>query len=130
MKAVNTMNVLIVEDEEKIGELIKIFLESQFKFNSIVMANSALVAAQKCQNQHFDIIIIDHVMPGRAGLEFIEKVKDSPRFQNTKFIVISGYLEQNDVLKAINIGIKNIVVKPFSRKQLIEHMEEALRALA
>lgn len=120
------MNVLIVEDEVKISELIRIFLQTQFKFNSIITAESAATAIQKCQNQEFDLIIIDHIMPGRLGLEFIEKTKNSPKFLNTKYVLISGYLEQTDVLKAINLGVKNIVVKPFTRQQIVEQVQSAI----
>lgn len=125
-KLIPSMNVLIVEDEVKISELIRIFLQTQFKFNSIITAESAATAIQKCQNQEFDLIIIDHIMPGRLGLEFIEKTKNSPKFLNTKYVLISGYLEQTDVLKAINLGVKNIVVKPFTRQQIVEQVQSAI----
>jgi len=129
-KAIQNMNILVVDDEEKIGELIKIFLQSAFPFNSIIVAPNALQASQKCLNQEFDLMIIDHVMPGKPGLEYIESLKSSFKFQKTKIILISGYLEQEDVLKAINLGVKNIIVKPFNRQQIISKVEEALEITA
>ena len=75
-------------------------------------------------------MIIDHVMPGKLGLEYIEMLKTSLRFQKTKIILISGYLEQEDVLKAINLGVKNIIVKPFNRQQIISQVEEVLEISA
>lgn len=129
-KAVQDMNVLVVDDEEKIGELLKIFLQSAFQFNSIILAPNVLQASQKSLNQEFDLMIIDHVMPGRFGLEYIEFLRSSFKFQKTKIILISGYLEQEDVLKAINLGVKNIIVKPFSRQQVIEQVQEVLNLIA
>lgn len=129
-KALQNMNILVVDDEEKIGELIKIFLQSAFPFNSVILAPNVLQASQKCLNQDFDLMIIDHVMPGKLGLEYIEMLKTSLRFQKTKIILISGYLEQEDVLKAINLGVKNIIVKPFNRQQIISQVEEVLEISA
>ncbi|HLW56688.1 MAG TPA: response regulator [Bacteriovoracaceae bacterium] len=129
-KSINNMNVLVVDDEEKIGELIKIFLQSAFSFNSVIIAPNVLQASQKCLNQEFDLMIIDHVMPGKPGLEYIEMLRSSLKFQKTKIILISGYLEQEDVLKAINLGVKNIIVKPFNRQQIISQVEEVLQITA
>jgi len=120
------MNIIVVDDEEKICDLIKIFLESAFSFHSVVLAPSVLQATQKFLNQDFDLLIIDHVLPGKAGIEFIEQLRNSPRFHRLKIILISGYLQQEDVLTAVKLGVKNVVVKPFSRQQLVSHVADIL----
>lgn len=120
------MNILVVDDEEKICELIKIFLESAYPFHSVVVAPNVLQAAQKTLNQEFDLIIIDHVMPGKPGIEFIEQLRNSVKFNKLKIILISGYLQQEDVLHAIQLGVKHVVVKPFSRQQLISQVADIL----
>lgn len=125
-KKIEDMSILVVDDEEKIGELIKVFLESAFPFRSVVLAPNALQATQKCLNQEFDLMIVDHVMPGKAGIEFIEQIKNSVKFNRVKIILISGYLQQEDVLQAIKYGVKHIVVKPFSRQQLISQVSDIL----
>jgi YesN/AraC family two-component response regulator len=126
MKRIEDMNVLIIDDEEKICELIKIFLESAFDFHSIMTAPNALQGAQKLLNQGFDLLIIDHVLPGKLGLEFIEHIRNSVKFSRLKVVLISGYLQQEDVLDAIEFGVKNIVVKPFTREQIIAQVAEVL----
>lgn len=121
------MNILIVDDEEKICELIKIFLESAFEFRSIVTAPNAAQAMQKFANQEFDLIVIDHVMPGKAGIEFIEQLRHSVKYNKLKVVLISGYLQQEDVLTAIQLGIKHIIVKPFTRQHLINQVSDILK---
>lgn len=121
------MNVLVVDDEEKICELIKIFLESGFSFNSVVTAPNAIQATQKFLNQEFDLLIIDHVMPGKLGIEFIQHIRTSVKFNRMKIILISGYLQQEDVLSAIQLGVKNIIVKPFTRQQIVSAVGEILK---
>ncbi|HXH76333.1 MAG TPA: response regulator [Bacteriovoracaceae bacterium] len=121
------MNVLVVDDEEKICELIKIFLESAYPFHSVVLAPNVLQATQKTLNQEFDLIIIDHVMPGKPGIEFIEQMRNSVKFNKLKIVLISGYLQQEDVLQAIKLGVKHVVVKPFTRQQLISQVADILK---
>ena len=126
-KKVEDMNILVVDDEEKICELIKIFLESAFPFRSVVTAPNSVQATQKFLNQEFDLLIIDHVMPGKLGIEFIQHLRTSVKFNRMKIILISGYLQQEDVLSAIQLGVKNIIVKPFTRQQIVSHVAELLK---
>ena len=81
----------------------------------------------KIANQEFDLVILDHVMPGKPGIEFIEHLRSSVRYNKLKIVLISGYLQEEDVLTAIKNGIKHIIVKPFSRQQLINHVQEILK---
>jgi len=126
-KKVEEMNILVVDDEEKICELIKIFLESAFPFRSVVTAPNAFQAQQKFLNQEFDLIIIDHVMPGRSGIDFVQHLRNSVKYNRMKIIVISGYLQQEDVLSAIQHGVKNVIVKPFTRQQIVSQVGELLK---
>ena len=126
-RKVQDMNVLVVDDEEKICELIKIFLESAFDFHSVVTAPNAVQATQKFLNQEFDLLIIDHVMPGKLGIEFIQHLRTSVKFNKMKIILISGYLQQEDVLSAIQLGVKNIIVKPFTRQQIVAQVADLLK---
>ena len=125
-KKTGEMNILVVDDEEKICELIKIFLESAFPFHSVVTAPNAVQATQKFLNQEFDLIIVDHVMPGKLGTDFISHLRSSVKFNRMKIILISGYLQQEDVVDAIEMGVKHIIVKPFTQQQIVGHVAELL----
>lgn len=126
-KKVQDMNVLVVDDEDKICSLIKVFLESSFNFNSVVVATSIVQANQKLINQEFDLLITDHVLPGKMGIDFVKNLRQSVKFGKIKVILISGYLQQEDVLNAIGAGVKNVLVKPFTRQQLIDQVRDVLR---
>lgn len=127
MKRIEDMNILVIDDEDKICDLIKIFLESAFPFHSVVTAPNALQATQKFLNQEFDLLIIDHVMPGKMGVEFIQSIKTSVKFNRMKIILISGYLQQEDVHTAIQLGVKNIIVKPFTKQQMVGEVANLLK---
>ncbi|MFW5871732.1 MAG: response regulator [bacterium] len=119
-------DVLVVDNEPRICELIQFFFSLSKKINRVVTANSTLQALQKMSNQSFDIIIVDQVMPGKSGLELAEHVKKIPKYHNVKILLISGCLQKEDVIKALNLGIKHVLVKPFTHQQLFEKMENLL----
>ena len=126
-KKIEDMNVLVLDDEEKICSLIKVFLETSFNFKSIVVATTVVQANQKLINQDFDLLITDHVLPGKLGIDFIKNLRQSVKFNRLKVILISGYLQQEDVLRAIGVGVRNVLVKPFTRQQLIQQVNEVLK---
>jgi len=120
------LTALIVDNEQKICDLIKLFLNSSKKFKVIVTANNAVQAMQKLQNQTFDVVITDHAMNGKSGIELIGTLYRTPKFRNMKYILISGRLTQENVMMALEEGGKHILVKPFSRLQLLGKVSEVL----
>lgn len=125
-KQIKDMNILICDDEDKICEIMRVFLNTLGPFKSIVVADSTLRAMQMFQNQHFDLLILDHVMPGKLGIDFAESLRKSVKFHNLKILLVSGFLQQEDVLHSVEIGIKHILVKPFTRQQLVEKVAQML----
>jgi YesN/AraC family two-component response regulator len=91
------------------------------------VANNVSTAIGKMVNVKYDLIIIDQVMPGKMGLEFIDHLKKNKKINDYKIILISGYLHERDVVNAIQLGVKNIVVKPFTKTQLITQVEHLLQ---
>jgi YesN/AraC family two-component response regulator len=126
-KKTDKTNILIVDDEESICDLIKTFLETSYSFQSVAVANNVSTAIGKMVNVKYDLIIIDQVMPGKLGLEFIDHLKKNKKINDYKIILISGYLHERDVVNAIQLGVKNIVVKPFTKTQLIRQVEHLLQ---
>jgi len=120
-------SVLIIDNEQKICDLILLFLQSTGKFKTLVTANNTVQAMQKLQNQTFDLLIADHNMPGKSGIELIGTLSRTPRFRTMEYVLISGCLTKEDVVLAMNEGGDNILVKPFSRTQLLNKVAEVLK---
>jgi len=114
------LNVLVIDNEDKICLLIKTILKLYPYFDSIMTADSAFTGLQKMQNQDFDLVIVDQVMPTKDGLSFIEQSMRTLKFKNIKYILISGYLKEEDVHRALQLGVQNVLVKPFTKQQLLE----------
>jgi two-component system phosphate regulon response regulator PhoB len=106
---------MIIEDEEALGEMLEYSLErSGFSVNSFGNANDAMIALEDCPP---DLILLDLMLPGLQGLQFLEILRQ--RDQSTPVIVISARNTEADIIKALERGADDYVPKPFSLK-LIE----------
>lgn len=121
--------ILVVDDDAKVRELIQAFFSMKSEEVTCVMATDTQQAVLKMSNQDFDIILIDNVMPGRTGIDYALTLKKSIKYGKTPIILMSGALSQDDVLRAIEGGLKDILVKPFSLKQLHEKIANCLKKI-
>ena len=126
MKHDKKPNILIIDDEENICRLIKIFLDQTMLFNKVEISLSVSVALLKIKNENFDLIITDYKMSHKTGLEFIEMMTNNFKFRKIRFIIISGYLDNEVLARFIKLKIKHILVKPFARAKLIKTVCDAL----
>lgn len=119
--------ILVVDDDPKVREMIQLFFSMKSEEVTCVMASDTQQAILKMSNQEFDIILIDNQMPGRSGLDYALTLKRSIKYGRTPLILMSGALLQDDVIRAMEGGIKDILVKPFSLKQLYEKIGVCLK---
>ncbi|MBR2891849.1 MAG: response regulator transcription factor [Bacilli bacterium] len=113
--------ILIVDDEQNIRELIKKY--AQFENYIVDEATNGLEAIQKAKENHYDLIIMDVMMPELDGFSAIKEIKkefDIPA------IVLSARGEEYDKLHGFDLGIDDYVVKPFSPKELIMRVNAVL----
>ncbi|MDC7291088.1 response regulator transcription factor [Blautia schinkii] len=106
--------ILVVDDEPDIYQLIKRFAEHE-GYETIGASNGS-EAVTLCQNNHFDIIIMDVMMPDMDGFtacKEIRKEKDIP------ILMLSARGAEYDKLLGFDVGVDDYVVKPFSPKELM-----------
>lgn len=127
MNSGKKLTILVVDDDPKVRELIQAYFAMRSGDVTCVMASDTQQAVMKLSNQDFDIALIDNVMPGKHGIDFAVSLRKSLKYARMPIILMSGALQQDDVLKAIDGGIKNILVKPFSLKQLNEKITNVLK---
>lgn len=120
-------NILIIDDEPKICTLIKLFLDQTHLFKNVVVAESVSIALLKIRNEYFDLVIVDYSLPDKNGTSFIDIVSKSIKYRKVKYLLISGYLDNQAMMDVMNVGVKNVLVKPFSRSALIDKVCEILK---
>lgn len=113
-------NILVVDDDAKIREMIQAFFSLRNEEITCVTAADVQQAGMKLSNQDFDMILIDNVLPVKSGIDYALFLKRSFKYSKIPIVLMSGALLQEDVLKAIEGGVKDIMVKPFTLKQLSE----------
>lgn len=112
--------ILIVDDDQKITDLIQAYFSVRNDDIQCVVASDVQQAALKLTNQEFDVVVIDNIMPRKMGIDYALLLKRSIKYSKMSIILMSGALQQEDVLKAVQGGIKEVLVKPFTLKQFGE----------
>ena len=124
------LSILVVDDEAEIRETLKTFLDMMELFDFIVEAKDGSEATRKCQNQSFDIVVTDLMMPNVRGIEFIQTFRAQEKRQRkeklTPVIILSGNVTGEEVKKAIHFGIKYVVTKPCTAEEFINKVSEVL----
>lgn len=106
--------VLVVDDEEKIREIIKKYAE--FEGYEITEAGNGLEAIKICETQDFDLIIMDVMMPELDGFSTVRAIRQK---KEIPVLMLSARGEEYDKIHGFEIGVDDYVVKPFSPKELM-----------
>ena len=106
------MRILVVEDDEFIGESIKDYFELQDI--EVDYFSSPKEALERISNK-YDILLLDVNMPEMSGYEFYDKVKD---YLEIPVIFITAYSDIEHMEKAFNLGAADYIKKPFDLKEL------------
>jgi CheY-like chemotaxis protein len=79
-------------------------------------------------NNHpiFDLIIMDIILPGRIGLDTIERIKENPRFNLVPVMILTVSNDKENVLRAIEMGAVDFLVKPFDKEELLARVQKIL----
>ena len=114
-------HILVVDDDEGIRSLVKKYLnENNFLVST---ADSAESASKKIEIIEFDLIILDIMMPGKSGLEFI---KENKKNLETPIILLTAKGEPTERIEGLEIGADDYLPKPFEPKELILRIKNIL----
>ena len=107
-------HILVVDDDEGIRSLLKQFLnENGYLVNT---ASNALEAKEKISIIKFDLLVLDIMMPGKSGLEFISENKNN---LNAPIILLTAKGEASERVEGLETGADDYLPKPFEPKELL-----------
>lgn len=119
------IKVLVVEDEKDVRELLASSLEqSEFVVQSIEDGSTILNVLAEFKP---DIILMDHRLPGDNGPELIAKVRSKPEYSKTSIIMVTGVTEEEEKVKALEMGADDYVCKPFLPRELAARIKAVHR---
>ena len=117
-------HVLIVDDEPAVRQTVRGVLESS-GFECAESENGAL-ALEWLKEHHTDVIIADYHMPIMNGLNLLETVQTKLNGHTPRVIMLSGIIEEQEKLKAVDLGAYAIIDKPCNFRELVVKVNEAI----
>ncbi len=114
-------HILVVDDDDGIRTLVKKYLNENNYL--ITTAHSAEEAITKIKLIKFDLIILDIMMPGKNGLEFIQEYKNK---LDTPIILLTARGEAKERIEGLEIGADDYLPKPFEPKELILRIQNII----
>ena len=115
-------HILVVDDDDGIRSLVKKYLNENNYL--VTTASSAEDASEKIKIIKFDMIILDIMMPGKSGLEFI---KENKKKLQTPIILLTAKGEAEERIKGLEIGADDYLPKPFEPKELILRIQNIIQ---
>lgn len=116
-----SMNILIVEDEPAINHLIQVNLEDEGY--TCTCAFDGQKAAVLIENNRYDLILLDIMLPGINGYELMEYIRPT----GIPVIFITAKTDVNDRIRGLKLGADDYIVKPFQIGELLARIEAVLR---
>ena len=114
-------HILVVDDDDGIRSLVKKYLdENNFL---VTTAESSENALEKIKIIKFDLIVLDIMMPGKNGLEFL---KENKKKLDTPVILLTAKGEANERVEGLEIGADDYLPKPFEPKELILRIQNIM----
>jgi len=96
------ISVLVVEDHPDQRDLLAIILQREGY--SVNTATDGLDALQVLQRKNVEIILADINMPKMDGFELLRKIRSSPEFKNTYFVIVTHRIQEGDRVRGLDLG--------------------------
>ncbi len=118
--------ILIIEDDKFLRELISRKLENEGY--SIVEAVDGEEGIKKIRDEPPDLVLLDLILPGIDGFEFLTRVKQDPTLAPIPVIVLSNLGQREEIEKGLKLGAIDYLVKAhFTPGEIVEKIKNALR---
>ena len=118
--------VLVVDDDAEIVELISDILTRDGRFE-IKTASSGYEAGMITQQFRPDLILLDYMLPDVNGNVVCQTIHSNPEFENTRIIIVSGVIKQDEIDQLLRSGASDFVRKPFTISELTQKVDAALQ---
>ncbi|GKX29890.1 DNA-binding response regulator [Vallitalea longa] len=114
-------NILVVEDEQRMREIICDYLE--IDGFAVFQADNGIEAMNVFENNNIDLVLLDIMMPGLDGWSVCRRIRKK---SNVLIIILSARSDEDDKLLGFELGADEYVTKPFSPKVLVARVKTLL----
>lgn len=115
-------HILIVEDEKRLQDVIRIYLEREgYRVSQAYDGEEAL---RTLSREHVDLVLLDVMLPKMDGWEVCERVRVDSQ---VPIIMVTARTQEYDKIKGFDLGVDDYVSKPFSPRVLVKRVQAVLR---
>ena len=119
------IRLLVIEDEAAIRDMIRFsFPDDEFELTD---AEDTSKAIRQLADKVPDLILLDWMLPGKSGIEFIKWIKQQDNLKDIPIIMLTAKAEEENKVKGLMSGADDYVTKPFSPNELIARIKVVLR---
>lgn len=116
------MKILIVDDFSTMRRIIRNILK-QIGYSDIHDAEDGTQAITKLKADRFDFVISDWNMPNMSGLDLLKAIRTDADLKDTKFLMVTAETMQESVIAAVQAGVNNYIIKPFTAETMKERID-------
>ncbi len=118
--------IVLVDDEIMVTKTLATLLKLE-GLSDVVTFNDPVEALEYLKNNSCELLISDFIMPKMEGIEFLSNAKKLPSQEDTTQILLTGYADKENAIKAINeVGIFKYIEKPWNNNDLILNIKNAI----
>ena len=117
------MKVLVVDDFATMRRIVKNVLK-QIGFSDIVEADDGATALDVLKENKIDLIVSDWNMPKMTGLDLLKTVRGEESTKEIPFLMVTAEAQKDNVLQAVQAGVSNYIVKPFTADGVKEKLAQ------
>ena len=120
--------ILVIEDEQAVREML-FYALNKADFEVHEAANGE-IAIDILKKYNIDLILLDWMLPGQAGIEISKKLRSMPETKNIPIIMLTAKSDESDKVLGLESGADDYITKPFSPKELVARIKALLRRTA
>lgn len=114
--------ILIAEDDEKIAQLEKDYLESNGYETEIIYDGDSVIPELK--SEPYDLVLLDIMLPGTSGYDICRTIRDEI---DIPILMVTARAEAVDVIRGLGLGADDYITKPFDPSQLVARVRSHLK---
>jgi len=113
--------ILCIDDEPRMLDLLTLYLEPVFHCRAMSSVHDAFIYLEE---EHVDLVLLDIMMPEMDGWQVCQEIR---KFWDVPIIMLTAKGEHSDIVKGLNIGADDYIVKPFDEEELLARIQAVLR---
>ncbi|MCG6961635.1 MAG: response regulator [Acidobacteria bacterium] len=115
------MRVLVIDDSRAMRSILSKIM-SEIGFDVVAAAHGREGLERLREDDGIGLVLVDWNLPEMNGYEFVQAVRADPAYDDVRLIMVSTETERERVLKALDAGVDEYVMKPFTRATIVEKL--------